>query len=84
MLARLQSSVQSGHELDLFYLRYQSRISSTLQERGNRLPPSRPIVQRPIIDVHPDKFIRQFAVQVAAELQGVVDGFLAMIQAELN
>ena len=32
----------------------------------------------------PTNLVRQIAVQIAAELQGVVDRFLAMIEAELD
>ena len=57
---------------------------AALQQSRNRLSPARPIVQRPIVHIHPHKLIRQFPIRVPAQLQRILHRLGAMIQAELN
>src|SRR5882762_7767349 len=42
------------------------------------------IAERPVVDVHADKFIGELGVHFARELHGVVQGFLAVLQAVGN
>jgi hypothetical protein len=42
------------------------------------------VIQRPMIDIHPDELIRQFTAHVPGVLQGVGDGVRPVVQTELN
>ena len=54
------------------------------QERCDRLAAAGAVVEGPVVDVHADEFIGEVAVEIAAELEGVFDGRLAMIEAVLD
>src|SRR5882762_11913706 len=42
------------------------------------------VAERPVVDVHADKFIGELSVHFAGELHGVVQGFLAVLEAVGN
>lgn len=62
----------------------QTPLECLAQEAFNGGPAFLAIIQRPMIDIHPDELIRQFAPHVPRVLQGVGNGLSPVIQTELN
>jgi hypothetical protein len=60
----------------------QSALISLAEEAFNGGPAFLAVIQRPMIDIHPDKLIRQFASHVPGVLQGMGDGLSPVIQTE--
>src|SRR5436190_16509782 len=50
------------------------------QQTPDRLPTTIAIVQREVVDVHPDEAVGAFAIEAAPKLHRVIDGFLAMVE----
>ncbi len=42
------------------------------------------VVEGPFVDVHADEFVGEFEVHVAAEAECVFDGFVAVVEGELD
>ena len=59
-----------------------SYAQSTHYRHG--LPATRTVIQRPIVDVHAHKAIRELSIQIAPEVQRVFDRFGTVIKAVLN
>ena len=57
---------------------------AALEEGGDGLAAAGAVVERPVVDVHSDEAVGEVAVEVAAELEGVVNGFGAMVEAVLD
>jgi hypothetical protein len=62
----------------------QSPLISLAEETCNGGPALLAIIQRPMIDIHADKLIRQIQAHVPGVLQGVGDGFSPVIETELD
>ena len=42
------------------------------------------VVEGPVVDIHADEFVGEVEAHVAGELKGVLDGFGAVVEAELD
>src|SRR5439155_5589324 len=74
----------SDDELQFLPVRDQSALVSLAEEPPDRLAPFLPVIQRPAVHVHADKFVRQIASHIASELQRVLHRLGAMIEAVTN
>ena len=65
-------------------MRNQAALEGLAEKTADRLPAPLAVIQRPVVDIHPDEFVGQVAAHVAGELQRVLHRLGAMIQAVLN
>src|SRR3990170_7667206 len=84
--ARRCSSVTSSvvNELHRHWTRDHTASHAFIQEQPNGGAPARAVVERPVIDVHPDERIRFAAVQPAGKAHGMIERFGAVIQSVRN
>src|SRR6476661_5993806 len=76
--------VGSPNELKLDRLRNDPRLVAAVEQHGDRLAATFPEVDGPLVDVHADERVGLAAIEVAAVLQGVVEGFLPVGEAVLD
>jgi hypothetical protein len=62
----------------------QSPLISLAEEAFNGGPAFLAVIQRPMIDIHPDELIRQFTPHVPGVLQGVGHGLSPVVKTELD
>ena len=74
----------SLYEFQILPGREQSPLISPAQKTVNGGPALFTIIQRPMIDIHADKLIRQFQAHVPRVLQGMSDRFRPMVQTEFD
>src|SRR6516162_9649837 len=55
-----------------------------LEKLADRLPSFAAVIQREVVNVHPDKPVHPVRIEAARELDGVVHSFLTVIQAILD
>src|SRR6266581_7984493 len=72
------------HKLELLAMRNQPGLKRAPQKPADGFPALLAVIERPMIHVHPDKFVREIPPHVARILEGVLHRGGAMIEAELN
>src|SRR5882724_9489906 len=65
-------------------MRNQSALERLAEKTPDGFAPAFTVVERPVIDIHADEFVREIAAHVARVLQRVLHGFRTMIETELD
>src|ERR1019366_3545687 len=75
---------RSNDKLQFLPVRKQAALERLAEKTADGFPALLAIIQRPVIDIHADEFVREVAAHVAGVLQRVLHGLGAVIQAELD
>src|SRR5262245_54292548 len=78
-----RQSLDTAFSVDEFYVNRpgnQTVVPGSAQECPQGLPASRPVIDRPVIDIHPDEQVGLRGIQVSCVAQSVVKGLGAMVQ----
>ena len=68
--------IRSADELDVDRRRDQARVRGAGEQGADRLATLGAVIDRPVVDVHPDEPVGQGRVEVAGVLEGVVERLL--------
>jgi len=62
---------RESHKINPSRLRNNSRLISHVQQSPHGFSPVWPIIQRALIHVHADEFIRELGIEIAGKLQRI-------------
>src|SRR5260370_6407093 len=65
-------------------MRNQATFEAQAEEPADGFPALVAVIQSPVVHVHADEFVGQVPAHVARVLEGVLHGFGAVVQAELD
>src|SRR5208337_3256835 len=75
---------ESNYKLQFLPVRNQAALEGLAEKAADGFPAPFAVIERPVVHIHPDKFVGEVVSHVARELQRVPHRLGAMIQAELN
>ena len=65
-------------------MRNQAALEGLAEKAADGFPAPLAVIERPVVDIHPDEFIGKLAAHVPGELQRVLHRLGTVIQTELN
>ena len=80
----LPEQVESNDKFQFLPVENQAVVEGLAEKPADGFPAPFAVIERPVVHVHPDKFVGEVAAHVASELQRVLHRLGAVIQTELN
>jgi hypothetical protein len=74
----------STHELEIGYARDEAALVGQGEETADAFAAAIAVVEGPVVNVHADELVGEITAHVAGVLEGVLDGFGAVVEAVLD